>query len=395
MPDWFPSWTNCSSPSGWYQMPVAQSVLLGAAGLAAGATLAFASAFAPGVAVVSAGLCLAGVTFCTWWLNIRLICLGGDRSAIGAIYNVLPPKAGAAWEFGDYDTDFSFNLLISPFIPQDELPSSFVNNQWSPSAIPQLTSAWPTLFPSIPFNEVAMQLPLILPQQTMASLHLGFNGQDVKGPDEPNYPNPPPPGGSSQHFLLHCEIEGRGMYDLRTLFWVLFGMFIAAAIVYLIPIIGPILSAILALFAWLIALFGGSAIQHEGASPPSGGDWGGSLNPYRLDHASPDRNSPVDIVYVFGRWVYDSLHEGWNELHPVHFMIKIGQTTWGNLAGGNWPANLGDTQGRLDTQFQLINSPGAPQIQAEPQNQWSLHPVLDGCQGATPYPTPPPPQITQ
>jgi hypothetical protein len=389
MPDWFPSYTQCSSPGGYYGVPYAALAAIGGTGVVALVAAAAGGALAPGVAAFLATVCLGFITFCNWWLNVRLICLGGDRSAIGAIYHLEPPSPTFdAFDLGHYDTDYSFNLLLWPFIPKDELPSSFVSNQWSAAATPKLIADWPTLpplVPSVPFSQVAGQVPLILAQQSMASLGLSFTGQDVEGGDEPS---PQPAGGSGQHFLLHCEIEGPGMRDLRTLMWVLFGVFVAAAALYAIPIVGPALSWILSLLALLAFLFGGAAITHDDASPPAGGGWGGKFNPF--DGAGgPD--DPVDLAYVYGRWVYDSLHTGWNELHPLHFMLKIGETTQGQLAGGNWPPGLGDTRDRLDTQYQTINSPGTPQTQRQPENQWTLHPLLDGCQGVTPYPDPPPP----
>jgi hypothetical protein len=389
MPNWFPSYTNCSSPGGWYKVPAWALALLGGVGIVALLAAGLAGAWAPGVAAFMATVCLAAITFCTWWLNVRLICLDGDRSAIGAIYHLEPPDPTLdAFAFGAYDTDYSFNLLMWPFIPQQELPKSFVSNQWSAGATAQLISDWPTLpplVPNVPFAQVSTQVPLILAQQTMASLGLTFTGQDVQPADEPGTQ---PPAGSGQHFLIHCEIEGAGMHDLRILLWVLFGVFVAAAIVSVIPVIGSILSWILSLLAFLAFLFGGAAITHDDASPPAGGGWGGKFNPYDGAGKATD---VVDLAYVFGRWVYDSLHSGWNELHPLHFMIKIGQATQGDLAGGKWPPDLGDTQKRLDDQFKVINTPATAKTQAQPENQWTLHPLLDGCLGRTPYPEPPPP----
>src|ERR1700744_5890251 len=45
------------------------------------------------------------IAYCDWWLNKRLICLGGDRCAIGLLVSVEPPadKTG----FDAIDTDFS------------------------------------------------------------------------------------------------------------------------------------------------------------------------------------------------------------------------------------------------------------------------------------------------
>jgi hypothetical protein len=381
MPNWFPSYTNCSDPSDWYSIPIAGIAIVGGIGVAGFIALAAAGSWLPGVAVFLATACLGAILFCTWWLNIRLICLGGDRSAIGAIYYVDPPTPSLdAFAFGDYDTDYSFNLLLWPYIPQDELPATFISSEWSMAAASQLQTDWPTLFPGLSFTQV----PMIIPQQTMASLGLGFTGKDVESGDEPS---PQPATGSSQHLLLHCEIEGPGMYDLRILFYVLFAMFIAAAAVYAIPIIGPALCWILSILALLALLFGGPIIQHDVASPPTDGGWGGSFNTYS-GSASPD--SLVDIAYCYGRWVYDSLHTGWNELHPLHFMIKIGTTSQGVLANGTWPDGLGDTKAKYDAQFKVINMPSSSQTQSQPENTWGLHPLLDGCQGSVLSPSPPP-----
>jgi hypothetical protein len=242
---WFPSYTNCSSPGGYYGIPAGALALLGVIGSIGAILAAVAGAWVSGVDVFMAMACLAGITFCTWWLNIRLICLGGDRSAIGAIFHLeRPGKSGAPFAFGDYDTDYSFNLLLWPFMPSDKLPDSFVAEQWSTSAEADLAAAWPTLtgVAPVPWATVQTQVEKIIPQQTMASLGLTFTGQSASGSD--------------QNFLLHCEIEGRGMLDLRTLLWVLFGVFTALAAISAIPVVGWAISLFLAILAFFAFLFG-------------------------------------------------------------------------------------------------------------------------------------------
>jgi hypothetical protein len=141
--------------------------------------------------------------------------------------------------------------------------------------------------------------------------------------------------------------------------------------------------------ALLAFLFGVPAITGDDAAPPSTGEWGGTFNPYET---AGDPNGFVDLAYVFGSWVYDSLHTGResNELHPVHYMVKIGEATQGDLSAGIWPQEFGEIKLKYDQQFGVINSPGTIEIQAQPQNQWTVHPLLDGCLGAVPYPDPPP-----
>ena len=373
MPKAFPSYTKCSKPSQWYRVTVTQTVALAITGLIAAVAAGIAAgAIMPGVAAGLVLVCLSAIRFCLWWLNVRLICLGGLRSEIGAIYHLEPPVTGEFYSFADYDTDYSFNLLLWPFIPQDELPQSFVDQQWSPGARAQLIADWPGLFPTIPWaGEVPSQVDLILAQQSMAGLGLGMAGQDVRKPSPTNpttdEPVPQPNTAPFQHFLMHCEIEGAGMHELLRMLYMLLAALILITAATFVPGIGWIVPAILILLALLLAALGGNAIMSEPVASPQSIDWGGDFNNY--DTASgPD--SPVDIAYVVGRWVYDSFHEGAesNELHPVHFMIKMREpVTQGEIAAGDWPTDLGDQKAKLDAQFGIIDTPETIEIQRLPE----------------------------
>src|SRR5665213_1908396 len=127
MPNWFPSWTKCCAPANYRGLPVGAMVAIstlgavmgtiaglgGVSALSASGFWAVLYALSPGVALFLASLCLAAMAFCTWWLDVRLICLGGDRSAIGAIYHLEPPvQTSNPFDIVDADTDFSFNLLL-------------------------------------------------------------------------------------------------------------------------------------------------------------------------------------------------------------------------------------------------------------------------------------------
>lgn len=395
MPNWFPSWTKCVDPADYRGIPYGAMITIGSVGILMGVIAMFA-AIAPGVAIILAGLCLAAIALCNWWLDVRLICLGGDRSAIGVVYHLEPPVQESnpfnfKANFENADTDFSFNLLLWQFTPIHSLPQSFVDNQWSPGAFAQLGTDWPTLpplVPDIPFSQVSDQINQIVPQQSMASLGLGFGGQNIEKADIPAFP---PPGFTKQHFLMHCEIEGPGMHDLLILLEIMAAVFVAAAFVYAIPVVGPILSWILIALALLAFLIGSPAVTHSDASPPSTG-WGGSVNPFDPANAP---EALVEPIYVFGRWVYDSFHANAesNELHPVHYICKMKPVKQGDLSNGIWPQNMGEIQLKYDAQFAVINSPTTIEIQKLPQNRWQVHPLLDGCLSGTPYPDPPAPVI--
>jgi hypothetical protein len=393
MPNWFPSWTKCSTPATWGKPPYVPmalgAILVGGGGWLM--TVLIGGVWTPGIAFFLATVVMSAIMFCNWWLNIRLICLGGDRSAMGAIYHLEPPvpsydPTNPDAFFSAFDTDYSFNLLLWNFTPRNQLPKSFVDNQATAGAFAQLATDWPSIQGSlvptnVPFSEVSDEVGLIVQQQAVATRGLGLTGENAEAPD-----NVLLPGGSGQHFMLHCEIEGPGMHDLLILLWAMFATLLAATFVYAIPVVGPIISLILLLLALLGFAVGMPAVMNDEATPPSG--FGGSFNPYEPGN---DPKAPVDLAYCYGRWVYDSLHSGGNELHPIHYMVKVGEATHGDIGNGIWPGDAGVIQIKLDAAFAIINDPTTPGIQARPENQWTVHPLLDGCRGETPYPEPQPP----
>jgi hypothetical protein len=302
--------------------------------------------------------------------------------------------------FSGFDTDYSFNLLLCHFSPRNQFPQSYVDAQNAAStpatagqlaaAFSQLETGWPSLSGLVPTNVsfagVADAIELIVAQQGVASVNLPTRSENAVAPD-----NVVLPQGSNEHFMLHCEIEGRGMYDLLVLLWVLFGVLVVGAALSWIPGAGWIIALIAGILALLGLGIGVPALENDMATPPQDGQWGGKFNAY--EDAANDKD-PVDLAYVFGRWVYDSLHQpGGNELHPVHYMLKIGHARKGDLKKGLWPAKACSMRKRLDEIYVEINDPGTPVIQSRPENQWTIHPLLDGCLGETPYPEPQPPVV--
>ena len=203
--------------------------------------------------------------------------------------------------------------------------------------------------------------------------------------------NPPYNQGPRQQFLIHCEIEGAGMENFRTLLIALAAACAVAAVASFFPPIGTVIAAILLFLVFLALLFGGPAIQGNGGGNPPGGTSPTSPGYPYSDAPSPD--SMVNIVYVYGRWVFDSLHQpaGSNELHPVHFVNQVAQVPQSDITSGNWPSTIADTKAKYDDAYIAINQPGTVAAQSLPQNQWVLHPLLDGCLAGSGYAVPPPP----
>jgi hypothetical protein len=106
-----------------------------------------------------------------------------------------------------------------------------------------------------------------------------------------------------------------------------------------------------------------------------------------------------DLVAATGRWVYDAGHTGWNEFHPVKTVQKIDPNAYipGEVADqrARWcgllaqvppfaPPGPGPTPaGMTPGQAEIWNN------QRQPQNQWYLHPAIDGCRTAEPPPMDP------
>ncbi|MBV8498649.1 MAG: hypothetical protein JO003_05295, partial [Candidatus Eremiobacteraeota bacterium] len=117
---YFPSWTSCSEPKNYFPPPYVNMALVGATGVGVLVAMIIGGLVFGGIDALLASVCLAAISFCYWWLDIRLICLGGDRSAIGAIYHLEPPvpdydPSDADKFFSGFDTDYSFNLLLCRF----------------------------------------------------------------------------------------------------------------------------------------------------------------------------------------------------------------------------------------------------------------------------------------
>ncbi len=187
----------------------------------------------------------------------------------------------------------------------------------------------------------------------------------------------PPPAGSG---TFEVEFEGSGVWDLYQALLVASVPAAIGAVVCVIPLIGWALCLILSLIA--LAIVGIGALVAQTDSSPDVTVSGGTIHPGQ------------DVLFVMGRWVLDSAHTGWNELHPVIAAQKIGSVEHANVVTGNpWigtdfadPVKL---KTKLDAMCGLTGEAGSAltvAAQGEPQNQWSIHPLVDGCTAA---PAPP------
>ncbi|MGA7305483.1 MAG: hypothetical protein WBW88_11445 [Rhodothermales bacterium] len=271
------------------------------------------------------------VAFCQWWLYNRLICLGGDQAAIGMLVSIEPATGKSG--LGAFDTDYSINLLL-----YDDPPG--------------ITQADAEVRP--PFGE------LIKAQQAITDLGLltpGETATDVAT--------------GIKSAILHAEFEGAGIRDLMIGAQVALGLSIAALIAC-VAIPGPIgwvVSALLALLAFLAALFGALFGLGDTGSPADVDPGLGNLH----TNDPANNNLGADLLYVMGTWVYDSFHDGWNELHPIKACSRVGR--W----DGDWPDDFDDTIVRIKAGFDDARDPQTQGEQKHPRHHWHHHPDVDGC----------------
>jgi hypothetical protein len=114
-----------------------------------------------------------------------------------------------------------------------------------------------------------------------------------------------------------------------------------------------------------------------------------------------------DRVIVRGSWVYDTGHQGWNEIHAVRIVQRVERVPNDPTAFKDflhrWCDRLAETpteQGRPLGSV-IVNKPQdvpAAELtlvaQRQPENQWEFHPLVDACRpNDQPPPQPSPPAL--
>jgi hypothetical protein len=292
------------------------------------------------------GFWMYWILYCENWLFERLICLGGDREAIGLAIHVAEPRGiSLSLNTFDFDNDYSINILL----------------QCTEFGVKEADQA----LQDSPYGE------LIKNQTLITDL-----GSEVPGYEKNGYELTDDPTGSA---TLHCEFEGSGNHDQYLFAQAMLGITtLAFAACIFVPFIVSLILLILLSLAGLIGMLI-NKVGHPGS--PS------DVNP-----DLPTIHKEQDVLYVRGTWVYDPLHEGYNEIHPIKACCKIG--CWnGDWTNTNCHPEEGPTgydaacQGtttpgiilRLRNGFQEAQAEETQANQARPEHQWRFHPDLDGC----------------
>ncbi len=307
---------------------------------------------------------------CNYMLHGKLVCLGGDRCAIGRVggFETVADKSG----MDKLDNDFSINLVLCPVDLEvfQRGDAHLVDNYNLAILGPQgwLITEQPGM--PVPRETSADQKPSIRYSPT----HVGFDdftfGTPVVAPTAGQQQIPVP--------VLHCEIEGDRAFTVCTAFagfwdpisdticsFNPFGIPLGRLACFLISLaVAPVVAAIFTT-AWI-----------AGSNDNRDFDGAGSL-------------TVGQTVVITGRWSYDASHQGWNELHAVKSVQKIDDP-----AVCDW-ATFNDLQQRWCQRTSEVPPPSDPgkrpagmtppqsaiyDAQLDPANRWILHPSVDGCQ---------------
>jgi hypothetical protein len=280
-----------------------------------------------------------------WWLFGRLICLGDppeNCAIIGMVRGHGHSDPSIGEKYGD--NDYTMNIMLAPG------PLGIIDPP--PSSITELQALIEEKYWISPQGHLSRPNPAVL----------GIGKGYVASVDNLKYQQ-----------WLHCEFEGDGIRALLDAFYILLATLLASLLLSGIWVLG----AVAALAALLTKLF------DVGPGDP------GSGNPLDVG-PSPGTLDGRAVVVVKGGWIYDSGHDGWNEIHPVRACQVIGHLGmnegWAEfkLSDGT-PLPLGDEnqvkQFRDSWCGAISDAEDAEDggSRDDPQHDWGLHPTIDGC----------------
>jgi hypothetical protein len=351
----FPQWTKAVAASAWISgNGILKGIAVGGSVAAVFAAIVLA-ALQPWCLFFAAeiGWFAGAIYIANCWLYDRLIANPLDQAfatgpttdvtVIGVLVDVEP--IGGSFP-DNYDTDYCFNLLLQNITPA------------TPDTPTYTEPPYPGPYGYVMKEQLAIHtLQLANAGGYGMSQYTGHTASLPAGTTTESVP------------VVHCEIEGPGMHDLYVSSLALLPITIAALIATLVigafwPW-GTILSALIALLAFLASLFASN--DDAGPSDVAPTISGGPLT-------SLNQSSQADVLMVTGTWVYDIMHSGWNELHPV----KAWQRVW--VWQGAWSLSMSPAVGAAYVAMkQAAMAPATKAAQQGPQNQWGVHPLIDGC----------------
>ena len=395
----------------------------------------------------SSAAAIAEWLLCDYLLGGKLVCLagGGDECALGVIVGVEP--AGQKTGYNALDNDFSFNVLLAPYAPNDfdvyhqhpDQPATFKPRKIYEDVV---HGGDPIARLMTDPNPVPVPLPNPVdpgPEHPVEGYGVLWSWDRTKlVPGDPNIEglhdnlnkllNYPQDGSVISIPVLHCECEGSRIFfecqamkpflDLlqgkvpgspgpspeeichAALGWIPFGIGDAIC-----SIVSDAIAIAIALAPTMAAAF---ATAWEAAQ---------AYDDLFVTGPVAKQIHTGDVVIVTGRWTWDAGHAGHTELHPVKTIQKVKLPP--ELSGGYdprqhpaIPPGISDELSRMHDRWcrfvqeappppdprgdgtltpPQLGALTPPQLavyasQLQPENQWTVHPLIDGCIPAEPKP---------
>jgi hypothetical protein len=323
-----------------------------------------------------------------WMLNGKLICLSDtftplcnisdDNGNVFAIGEVADTEDVGEDKnpLEDVDNDYAINLMLMPFNPQDlgkapGLPQG---------PLLQLQPGMPTKDGKPIFHVNGYTRTMVydsVSHEYDAWTYLFgkyYKKIGVSKADDTAYFAAHKDSSKIEAPVLHCEFEGARIRDLLDVIeafslggkWCKKNWFTRLLCVVLQSVFAPIILIAL-LAAWKAAKDGDISDAQQG---------GGTIG-------------NKDRVLVKGRWVYDSAHDGYNEIHATRTVQKVYDAPDDQLAFEDYyrrwcnalsqiPSSDRPRQGQLPVGIsgQALTTYNNLQL---PENQWIYHPEVDGC----------------
>ena len=365
------------------------------AGLLGGVVAAIATLAIGGAPWLTIPALVLVIAYCHWWLTDRLVCLGGERCAIGILGAIEPPENKKGLD--KFDTDYSINLILAPHNfgeaplgpppPPPTFPGGFdPDEDYRQRMHHQIADD------GIQGDLIREQDTTAVPRTLLGAKRFDFEGSfNTLAAANVVY---------KYQAYLHAEFEGGGVQKLLEAAEAALALATAAAVACAIPFFGWIACAILSLAAAIVSIAGiFNALNDKG-------------HPTDVNPDLTELHSSADVLVVKGRWVYDSAHEGWNELHPITYAQRIGSYdlhVWPADLPGYWFGRLKEWRQQLKPdispadlnkpadaaewrawvafwcdKISVATSPLTRDAQARAENQWTVHPDIDGCRPAEP-----------
>lgn len=301
----------------------------------------------PGLGVIAWVIFIAAIfDLCRFLEGGKLICLGKSICCIGRIMELLPVGHGKSG-FQKIDDDFTFNILPSPHSPEETANEIFMSD---------------------PYQGQLMMEPYFT-----QNLGLGFDGMSVSFPALT----------LSETDVFHCEVKGCRVHDVCKVLKAMSILGLAVGIICSIPVLGWI-ACVIAAAIWLAVTAAAVAIAWASTH---NGDINDVYDPAagKLKAANSETGAGGDVVLVFGDWVYDEPHEGWNEIHPVFHVQRLTDDIdpiYMGMAKADSSLVEKFKKEVLDVwcyHVKEAENDDVKKAQDDPENGWKIHPKIDGC----------------